>query len=97
MLADYFTKPLQGATFHKFRDTIMNCQFVRSDVSPSDHRSVLERMLSRVTALRLTQNQSEGAKEMTPQQRKRQEESKNYLVTLILNLGTIVFVLPWCE
>ena len=42
MLADYLTKPLQGATFRKFRDTIMNCQFVHSDVHPSDHRSVLD-------------------------------------------------------
>ena len=40
MLADYFTKPLQGATFRKFRDAIMKCHFVRSDVHPSDHRSV---------------------------------------------------------
>ena len=42
MLADYFTKPLEGATFRKFRDAIMNCDFARSDVHPSDHRSVLE-------------------------------------------------------
>ena len=40
MLADFFTKPLQGTPFRKFRDTIMN-----SDPAPStgaDHRSVLE-------------------------------------------------------
>ena len=42
MLADYFTKLLQGATFRKFRDAIMNCNFVRPDVHPSDHRSVLD-------------------------------------------------------
>ena len=42
MLADYFTKPLQGATFRKFRDAIMNCNFARSDGHPSDHRSVLD-------------------------------------------------------
>ena len=42
MLADYFTKLLQGATFRKFRDAIMNYNFVRPDVHPSDHRSVLD-------------------------------------------------------
>ena len=42
MLADYFTKLLQGATFRKFRDAIMNCHFGCSDVHPSDHRSVLD-------------------------------------------------------
>ena len=42
MLADYFTKPLQGATFRKFRDAIMNCNLVRPNVYPSDHRSVLD-------------------------------------------------------
>ena len=41
MLADYFTKPLQGATFRKFRDAIMKCQLVCPNVYPSDHRSVL--------------------------------------------------------
>ena len=62
MLADYFTKPLQGATFRKFRDAIMNCHFVRPDVHPSDHRSVLEpeRMnaQSHATILRLPQIES---------------------------------------
>ena len=43
MLADYFTKPLQGATFRTFRDAIMNYNLVRSDAHPSDHRSVLDR------------------------------------------------------
>ena len=74
MLADYFTKPLQGATFRKFRDAIMNCQFVRSDVHLSDHRSVLDpkhaNARSHITALRLTQNQSEGAKELTQRERR---------------------------
>ena len=69
MLADYFTKPLQGATFRKFHDAIMNCHFVCSDVHLSDHRSVLdpERVNAQLhtTALRLTQIQSEGAKELT--------------------------------
>ena len=42
MLADYFTKPLQGAAFRKFRDAIMNYDSARSEAHPSDHRSVLD-------------------------------------------------------
>ena len=60
MLADYFTKPLQGATFRKFRDAIMNCNFARSDEHPSDHRSVLDHKRaneqSHAHVPRLTQN-----------------------------------------
>ena len=44
MVADYFTKPLQGSLFKKFRDFIMNC-----DPSPDlqmDRRSVLEHSVS---------------------------------------------------
>ena len=45
MLADIFTKPLQGALFRKMRDAIMNIQAVSHDSSvlPSqNHRSVLK-------------------------------------------------------
>ena len=69
MLGDYFTKPIQGATFRKFRDAIMDCHFVRSDVHLSNHRSVLDpkcaNAQSHTTALRLTKIQSEGVKELT--------------------------------
>ena len=69
MLADYLTKPLQGATFRKFRDAIMNCHFGRSDVHPSDHRSVLDRehanAQSHSTVPRLPQIESVGKKELT--------------------------------
>ena len=42
MLADFFTKPLQGTPFRKFRDTIMNFD-PASDARPDAyHRSVLE-------------------------------------------------------
>ena len=78
MLADYFTKPLQGATFRKFRDAIMNYNLVRSDGHPSDHRSVLDRERandqSHATGLRLTRtrgqklNESEGTKDLTQSQ-----------------------------
>ena len=41
MLGDYFTKPLQGGLFTKFRDRILNVQADPSIVPPEDHRSVL--------------------------------------------------------
>ena len=40
MLADYFTKPLQGALFYKLRDLIMNID-PSSEYHSSAHRSVL--------------------------------------------------------
>ena len=64
MLAEYFTKPLQGATFRKFRDAIMNCNFARSDEHPSDHRSVLDpkraNEQSHAHVPRLTQNHEQN-------------------------------------
>ena len=69
MLADYFTKPLQGATFCKFRNTIMNCHFGHSDVHLSNHRSVLDReranAQSHSTVPRLPQIESVGRKALT--------------------------------
>jgi hypothetical protein len=41
MLADYFTKPLQGTPFRKFRDLIMNIQSDPHLHERADHRSVL--------------------------------------------------------
>ena len=40
MIADFFTKPLQGTLFTKLRDFIMNCA-PSNDSTDSDHRSVL--------------------------------------------------------
>ena len=40
MLADYFTKPLQGLQFYKLRDQIMNID--PSSHYHSGHRSVLD-------------------------------------------------------
>jgi hypothetical protein len=40
MVADYFTKPLQGDLFYKFRDQIMGV--VPMDTITGDHRSVLD-------------------------------------------------------
>jgi hypothetical protein len=39
MIADFFTKPLQGTKFRKFRDIIMNVDPVTTNCQ--DHRSVL--------------------------------------------------------
>ena len=70
MLADYFTKPLQGATFRKFRDVIMNSQFVRPNVHPSDHRSVLgpecADAQSHTSGARLPKNQKKNLDESEP-------------------------------
>ena len=43
MVGDYFTKPLQGGLFNKFRDRILNIQTDPPDVPTEDHRSVLGR------------------------------------------------------
>ena len=50
MLGDYFTKPLQGALFTKFRDRILNLQSAPSTVPVEDHRSVLGQEQSHATA-----------------------------------------------
>jgi hypothetical protein len=44
MVADYFTKPLQGELFYKFRDQIMGVGPM--DTIIGDHRSVLNNMSS---------------------------------------------------
>jgi hypothetical protein len=41
MVADFFTKALQGSLFKKFRDLIMNIKAHPTDAHPSDRRSVL--------------------------------------------------------
>ena len=50
MLGDYFTKPLQGALFTKFRDRILNLQAAPPTVPVEDHRSVLGPDQSHATA-----------------------------------------------
>ena len=44
MVADYFTKPLQGALFYKFREQIMGVVEMETilGIEPINHRSVLE-------------------------------------------------------
>jgi hypothetical protein len=49
MIADFFTKPLQGSQFKKFRDQIMNIQEdAPATTSARDHRSVLDQSDSNV-------------------------------------------------
>jgi hypothetical protein len=43
MLGDFFTKPLQGTPFRKFRDLIMNFKSDPPIPGSEDHRSVLEK------------------------------------------------------
>ena len=42
MLADYFTKPLQGHLFQAFHNAIMDIQDAHPVEQQNDHRSVLE-------------------------------------------------------
>ena len=42
MIADFFTKPLQGSLFKKFRALILNMPEEQHGLEASDHRSVLE-------------------------------------------------------
>ena len=49
MIGDYFTKPLQGTLFNKFRDRVLNIQVDPSPVPVTDHRSVLGQHRSHAT------------------------------------------------
>jgi hypothetical protein len=46
MLADFFTKPLQGSIFRRFRDFILNLQGDPASGTSQDHRSVLRKTIS---------------------------------------------------
>ena len=103
MWADYFTKLLQGATFRKFRDTVMNCNFVCSDVHPSDHRSVLDPKRandqSHTNVLRLKQNhwekqtESEEAKDLI-QPHKKKRRIPGEIASYNFRSGNYRFVFP---
>jgi hypothetical protein len=43
---DFYTKPLQGSLFKKFRDQIMNLDVAPTADSLQDHRSVLEKSVA---------------------------------------------------
>ena len=58
MLGDYFTKPLQGGLFNKFRDCILNIQTDPLIVPPEDHRSVLGQDHSHATGQSHGQSQA---------------------------------------
>ena len=61
MVGDFFTKPLQGGLFTKFRDRILNIQPDPPTVPIEDHRSVLGRAHSHATG------QSHGESQATEQ------------------------------
>ena len=42
MVADYFTKPLQGPLFRKIRKAIMNIEGGSDSMQPRNHRIVLK-------------------------------------------------------
>ena len=42
MVADYFTKPLQGSLFRKMRNATMNIEGGSDSMQPRNHRSVLK-------------------------------------------------------
>jgi murein tripeptide amidase MpaA len=58
MIADFFTKPLQGALFQKFRDQIMNINPLPN--GPQDCRSVLGKTDARVTPDANTDGEDDG-------------------------------------
>ena len=47
MIADYFTKPLQGKQFYKFRKSIMNLPHEKGDYAskPSDYPHTKENLI----------------------------------------------------
>ncbi len=45
MVADYYTKPLQGKLFHKFRDQILGLVPMGNIEAHGNHRSVLDNQL----------------------------------------------------
>ena len=65
MLGDYFTKPLQGGLFTKFRDRILNIQTDPSTVPLEDHRSVLGQERSHATGQSHGQSQTTQSDEPT--------------------------------
>ena len=60
MVGDFFTKPLQGGLFTKFRDHILNTQNDPSTVPIEDHRSVLGRDNSHATGQSQRESQATG-------------------------------------
>ena len=65
MIGDFFTKPLQGGLFIKFRDRILNTQTDPSTVPIEDHRSVLGRDHSHATGQSQGESHATGQYEQT--------------------------------
>jgi histone deacetylase 1/2 len=72
MLADFFTKPLQGSTFRKFRNEIMNLKSDPSNTTIQDPRSVLDKVnTTNTTEIDTTGNISQTS---VPSQHRRKNE-----------------------
>ena len=65
MIGDFFTKPLQGGLFIKFRDLILNRQTDPSTVPLEDHRSVLRQDHSHATGQSQRESHATGQYEQT--------------------------------
>ena len=65
MIGDFFTKPLQGGLFIKFRDLILNTQTDPSTVPLEDHRSVLGQDHSHATGQSQRESHATGQYEQT--------------------------------
>ena len=59
MIADFFTKPLQGSQFIKLRDVVMGCKHISSLVDPDDGSIDEERV--RFNQVNKGGNKSNGA------------------------------------
>ena len=79
MLGDYFTKPLQGGRFTKFRYRILNLQADPSTVPLEDHRSVLGHDQSHATAA-----QSQGQSQTPPP-----HDQSSYLKPMHQTMGRV--------
>jgi hypothetical protein len=82
MIADFFTKPLQGALFWKLRDEIMNTD--PKLVPTMDHSSVLDKR----TKKGLPENEKEKNKEWITVQKRRKNRTQTHGKVPHVNYGT---------
>ena len=90
IIGDFFTKPLQGATFQKFRDQIMGISDVPTVPEPRDHRSVLGESVALSTATVIpSNNMKQNMREKTIENSKRGSEGNCWSdKTRVLQLRT---------
>jgi hypothetical protein len=94
MLADFFTKPLQGALFRRLRDRFMNLD-PESEYHSQNHRSVLSHAVDDVTQLSSNQGtqldtaslSAIGSQNMLPAGRSSQKSYESYKDALVRGKG----------